>query len=89
MKFSNLVVAAATALSLIAVPVVAQAATAKTSSVSKLSVRAAPAVRQGARVGKVAKLEGGSIAIALVAAVAVIGGIIIAADGGNNSSSPS
>jgi uncharacterized Zn-binding protein involved in type VI secretion len=89
MNLRNLLVAGATALSLAAVPVAAQAATSQTSGVSKLSVRAAPAVRQGARVAKASKLEGGSIVIMIVAAAAVIAGVIVAADGSNTASSPS
>jgi hypothetical protein len=89
MNLRKIVTAGVAAISLVAVPVVAQAATASTSAVSKLSVRAAPAVRQGVRVARASKLEGGTIAIALLAAAAVIAGIVIAADGGNDAKSPS
>lgn len=89
MNLRNFVSASVAAISLVAVPVAAQAATANTAAVSKLSVRAAPAVRAGARVGKVSKLEGGTVVIALLATAAVIAGIVIAADGSNSASSPS
>ena len=89
MNLRKIVTAGVAAMSLVAVPVVAQAATAKTTAVSKLSVRAAPAVRQGARVSQASKLEGGTSVIALLAAAAVVAGIVIAADGGNDAKSPS
>ncbi len=89
MNLRKIVTAGVAAMSLVVVPVVAQAATANTTAVSKLSVRAAPAVRQGARVTQASKLEGGTIVIALLAAAAVIAGIVIAADGGNDARSPS
>lgn len=89
MNLRNFVTAGVAALSLVAVPVAAQAATASSAAVSKLSVRAAPAVRGGARVSKASNLEAGTIVIGLLAAAAVVAGIIIAADGNNNSRSPS
>lgn len=89
MNLRNFVSASVAAISLVAVPVAAQAATANTAAVSKLSVRAAPAVRQGARIGKVSKLEGGTVVIVLLATAAVIAGIVIAADGSNDARSPS
>ena len=88
MNLRKTVIAAISAVSLVAVPTVAMAAQAKTTAVSKLSVRAAPAVRQGAAVSKASKLEGGSVVIALLAAAAIIAGIVVAADGSNKPSSP-
>ena len=70
MKFRN-VLAATAALSLIASPALATAATAD---------RASAPVAQGE-----SELEGGSsIIIAILAAAAVIAGIVIAADGGDD-----
>ncbi len=89
MNLRNFVSASLAAISLVAVPVAAQAATANTAAVSKLSVRAAPAVRQGARIGKASKLEGATVVIVLIATAAAVAGIVIAADGSNNARSPS
>ncbi len=80
---------ATVALSLVAAPAVAQTAG---SAASKLSVRAAPAVQKNVRAGAVQKnannIGGGSTIIAILAAVAVIAGIVIAADGSNKPKSP-
>ena len=88
MNLRKTATAAFAAVSLIAVPTVAMAAQAQSTSVSKLSVRAAPAVRQGARVTRKSNLDGGSIVVAILAVTAVIAGVIIAADGSNSPSSP-
>jgi uncharacterized Zn-binding protein involved in type VI secretion len=86
MNLRKSVIAATAAVSLVAIPTIAQAAPAQTTAASKLSVRSAPAVRQGVRVSKVNKQDGGgSLIIALLAAAAVVAGIVIAADGGSKS----
>ena len=83
MRFGKIGLAVATA-SLVASPVLAQSA----APAAKLSVSATQS--QSVRVGSAvsadeAKLEGGSgIIIAILAAAAVIAGIIIAADGNAN-----
>ncbi len=70
MKFRNLLAATA-ALSLVATPALARTS----ANVDRVS---AP-VTQGE-----SKLEGTGMILAILAAAAVIGGIIIAADGGND-----
>jgi uncharacterized Zn-binding protein involved in type VI secretion len=87
MSFKKVAIATITAMSLVVVPTIAQAAQAQATTASKLSVRAAPAVRNGARVGEENNL-GGSIVIALAAAAAVIAGIIIATRGRSTPRSP-
>lgn len=83
MSLRKSVMAAAVAVSMVAVPTVVHAADA--SAASKLSVRAAPAVQKNVRAAAAnrdaSNLGGGSIIIALLAAAAVIAGIVIAADG--------
>lgn len=78
MTVSKIATSAIMALSLVAVPTIAQAAPAA----SRLSVTA-PA-RAGAKTADANGIHGGGIIIALLAAAAVIAGIIIAAD--NNDS---
>lgn len=79
MTFRKAAMAAVAAASLVAVPTMAAA-----QSAAKLSVRSAPAV-SGARVGaetdSESKLAGGSVIIAILAAAAIIAGIVIAVDG--------
>jgi hypothetical protein len=77
MRFGKKSMVAIAAASLLIAPVAAQAAPAK-------------AARVSAQTADESKLEGGSsIIIAILAAVAVIAGIVIAADGGNdNPASP-
>lgn len=77
MTVSKIATSAIMALSLVAVPTLAQAAPAA----SKLSVTAAP--RVGAKTTKGNQAIGGGIIIAILAAAAVIAGIVIAADGNN------
>ena len=73
MRFGKLSMAAVAAASLVSSPVLAQAA----QPVSE--------VRTGAAVADESEMEGGSgIILAILAAAAVIAGIIIAADGGDN-----
>lgn len=90
MSLRKSVMAAAVAVSMVAVPAVANAASAN--AASKLSVRAAPAVSKNVRAGaardEASNLGGGSVIIAILAAVAVIAGIVIAADGSDSPSSP-
>jgi hypothetical protein len=86
MSLRKSAMAALAAASLVVVPSVAFAA--QGSAASKLSVRSAPAVQKAVRAKAVRGEQnefGGSIALAVAAAVAVIVGIVIAADG---SSSP-
>jgi hypothetical protein len=87
MNLRKSLIVATAAISLFVVPTIAQAAPAQATAASKLSVRAAPSVRQGVRVGKVSKQDGGGggLIIALVAAAAVVAGIVIAANGGSKS----
>lgn len=80
MSLRKSVMAAVAAVSLVAVPTMAQAAPA----VSKLSV--ATSTRAGD--AETSELGGGSVIIAILAAVAVIAGIIIAADGSDGATSP-
>jgi hypothetical protein len=86
MSLRKSAMAALAAASLVVVPSVAYAA--EGSAASKLSVRSAPAVQKAVRAkavrGDRSEL-GGSILLPILAAVAVIAGIVIAADG---SSSP-
>lgn len=78
MRFGKIGMAAIAAASLVSAPVLAQAA----QPVKSVS---AP-VRAGTTADSDSKLEGSSgIIIAVLAAAAVIGGIIIAADGDSNS----
>jgi hypothetical protein len=77
--------AAAVAAAMIAVPTVVHAAEA--SAASKLSVRAAPAVQKNVRAGAAkrdANQLGGSVLIAVLAAAAVIAGIVVVADGSDS-----
>lgn len=79
MSVSKIATSAIMALSLVAVPTMASAAPAA----SKLSVTAptgAVAARAGVRSAKGNKAMGGGVWIAILAAAAVIAGIIIAAD---------
>ncbi len=82
MSVQKIATSAIVALSLAAVPTLAQAAPAA----SKLSI-AAPVARVGAHTVKASKFSGGSIVIAVLAAAAVIAGIVIAADNNNNPTS--
>ncbi len=81
MKMVKNMMAAAAATAMIAAPVAASAA----SSASKLSVSKSVRAGTALRSAKVSKLEGGSTIIAVVAAIAVIGGIALAASGGSKS----
>jgi hypothetical protein len=90
MSLRKSVMAAAVAVSMVAVPTIANAASAN--AASKLSVRAAPAVQKNVRAGvsqnEASNIGGGSVIIAILAAVAVIAGIVIAADGKDKPASP-
>ena len=81
MSVSKIATSAMVALSLVAVPTLAQAAPVA----SKLAI-SAPA-RAGAVVHKSNKAVGGGIIIAILAAAAVIAGIVIAADNNKNPTS--
>lgn len=83
MRFFKTAMTAAMAVSMMAVPTIAQASAQNHAAVSKLSVGTAPIARIGAPVRNTNELRGGSIIIALLAAGAVIAGIVIAA-GSNN-----
>jgi hypothetical protein len=75
--------AVATAVAMVSTPVIAAAAPA-----SKLSVAQVSQARAGTKAKKANEL-GGSVALALLAAAAVIGGIALAASGGgSNATSP-
>lgn len=87
MSIRKAAMASLVAASMVVIPTVAQAASANQTAVSKGSVAAAPA-RKGAKTNKQSDLRGGSIILALLAAGAVIAGIVIAADGSNNPTSP-
>jgi uncharacterized Zn-binding protein involved in type VI secretion len=88
MSIRKAAMAALVAASMVVVPTVAQAAQANQTAAGKLSVASAPVARQGAKVTKKNDLRGGSVIIALLAAAAIIAGIVIAADGDNSPSSP-
>jgi hypothetical protein len=83
MSIRKAAMATIVAVSMVVVPTIAQAAQAHQTAVSKLSV-----ARAGAKTSKENDLRGGSIILALLAAAAVIAGIVIAADGSNKPSSP-
>jgi hypothetical protein len=87
MSIRKAAMASVVAASMVAMPAVAQTASANQTAVSKLSV-AAPVAHKGAKTTKQSDLRGGSIILALLAAGAVIAGIVIAADGSNNPTSP-
>ncbi len=88
MSLRKSALAAVAVLSLVAVPTVAAA---QTAAASKLSVRAAPATQKALRAtatrGQRSEL-GGSVLIAILAAAALVAGIVVAADGSNAPSSP-
>jgi hypothetical protein len=86
MSIRKAAMAAMAAASIVVVPAVAQAAPTNQVGVSKAA--SAPVARQGASVKKKSDLRGGSIIIGLIAAAAIIAGIVIAADGSNNPTSP-
>jgi hypothetical protein len=88
MSLKKSALAAVAAISLVAVPTFAQAAT--QSPASKLSVRGTPAkvVRAGAAQTKANGIGGGSTIVALLAAIAVAVGIAVAAGGNNSPKSP-
>jgi hypothetical protein len=86
MSIRKAAMAALVAASIVAVPTVAQAASANQVAVSKTA--SVPVARQGAEAKKKSDLRGGSIIIGLIAAAAIIAGIVIAADGSNNPTSP-
>jgi hypothetical protein len=88
MSFLKSVMTATVAVSMIAVPTVVQAAQADRSAVSKLSVRAAPAVRQGVSKRGANSFGGSSVIIAVLAAAAIVAGIVVAADGNKVPKSP-
>jgi hypothetical protein len=79
MSLRKSALAAAAALSIVAVPTVAQA--------SAVALPVASVERAGAAEGD-SEIGGGSVIIAILAAVAVIVGIVIAADGSDSPSSP-
>ena len=84
MSVSKIATSALMALSLVAVPTLAQADPAA----SRLSITAPAGVsvaRVGARTTKANKAVGGGVLIAIIAAAAVIAGIVIAADDNNKS----
>jgi hypothetical protein len=89
MSLKKSAMAAIAAVSLVAVPTMVQAAQSQ-SAASKLSVSAVASkqVRAGASSRDASQLGGGSAIIAILAALAVIAGIVIAADGSNTPSSP-
>jgi hypothetical protein len=79
MSLRKSALAAAAALSIVAVPTVAQA--------SAVALPVAAVERSGATEGE-SEIGGGSVIIAILAAVAVVVGIVIAADGSDSPSSP-
>jgi hypothetical protein len=84
MSIRKAAMAALVAASMVAVPTIAQAAE---PVAQKLSVT--KNVRQGAaKVARKNDLAGGSVIIAVLAAAAVIAGIVIAADGNDAPASP-
>ena len=83
MSIRKAVMATIVAASMVAMPTVVQAAQAKQTAVSSLSVS-----RVGAKASKSSDLAGGSLIIALLAAAAIIAGIVIAADGSSKPKSP-
>lgn len=87
--YRNTFVAALVAVSLVGVPTIAMAAQVKSASISKLSVRSAPAVRQAISVTQESKLRGAGVIISLVVVAGVITAIVIATGGKDKSSSPS
>lgn len=76
--------AVAAAVAMVGAPVVASASPASKLSISQVSSAQTGKVRAGTKTQKSSQL-GGSIALALLAAAAVIGGIALAASGGSNS----
>jgi hypothetical protein len=87
MSIRKAAMASIVAASMVAMPAVAQTASANQTAASK-AVASAPVARKGAKTTKQSDLRGGSIILALLAAGAVIAGIVIAADGGNSPTSP-
>jgi hypothetical protein len=83
MNLRNKITTVAAAIAMVAVPTIASAAPAA----QALSVRASVPVR-AASVQKDESKLGGSIFIALLAAAAVVAGIIVASDGSNKPKSP-
>ena len=83
MSIRKAAMATIVAASMVVMPAVVQAAQAKQTAVSTLSV-----ARQGAKVSKSNELAGGSLIIALLAAAAIVAGIVIAADGSSKPKSP-
>lgn len=86
MSVSKIATTAIMALSLVAVPTLASAAPAA----SKLSITAptgAVSARVGARTISGKKAVGGGVIIAILAGLAVVGGILIAAKGNNTAAS--
>lgn len=83
MNLRNKITTVAAAIAMVAVPTIASAAPAA----QALSVRASAPVR-AASVQKGESKLGGSILIALLAAAAVVAGIVIASDGSNDAVSP-
>jgi hypothetical protein len=76
--------AAVMAVAMVAVPMAAQAAQAGRTGASQSKA----VERLSVRTKKQSELRGGSIVIAVLAAAAVVGGIVIAADGKNSPTSP-
>ena len=83
MSIRKAVTATIVAMSMVVMPTVVQAAQAKQTAVSSLSLN-----RAGAKASKSSDLAGGSLIIALLAAAAIVAGIVIAADGSNKPKSP-
>lgn len=85
MGFRKSFTAATVAVTMIALPTLAQAA----SPASRLSVGSAVSTsRAGAAQADESKLGGGSAILAILAAAAVIAGIVIVVDGGNDDEGP-
>lgn len=82
MKVLKNTLAVAAAFAMVGAPVIASAAPASKLSVSQ-SARVSTAARKDA-----SQLQGGSVFIALLAAVAVIAGIVVASGGSNGPKSP-
>lgn len=83
MNLRNKITTVAAAIAMVAVPTIASAAPAAKS----LSVRAAAPIRAASAQRDESQL-GGSILIAVLAAAAVVAGIVIASDGSNDAVSP-
>ncbi len=89
MNLRNKITTVAAAIAMVAVPTIASAAPAAPAApaAKALSVRASAPVRAASVQRDESKL-GGSILIAVLAAAAVVAGIVIASDGSNDAVSP-